>query len=465
MDLEHQMKLLQLKHEEAIEAATSVCPELGHYLLKRILAQTMDDFKLGRAQSNLESRSKYIKFFSIYFPRFESLAVVLLFLSSLVFRKKKTVRSIIAFESLTPEQISRNGHLKDLREFTEDIFSRTNNCHESTKEYNLLVKSRKFYKFKKSENAQVIPYVASEIIKNSDLTTRQILIELIKVAKKLNKLVKIHSECELIGMENIIDIVSLKLNLLIPETILCTTPSQLTSLPLLFESSIPSKYMFWYSENSRPISIKIGQEVRNMQLDFLNINNFLHHFVWTESFGKYLEKNYRSEWTAMGPILFYNPDFKFGQEEIDLLIFDVTPFADAKEDEFYSEKNTLNFIRDLVQEARKLDLKTAIKPKRNYTSLHSLNYIEYLEQLENEGKIICVNPNVNLFEIISKAHVVVCIPFTSPALIAKKLKKDVFYYFPNNSLFADINGLEVPLIQGQDQLHFELLKAIKKIRN
>ena len=84
-----------------------------------------------------------------------------------------------------------------------------------------------------------------------------------------------------------------------------------------------------------------------------------------------------------------------------------------------------------------------LKPKRKYTSGEDREYIRLVKSLRTKMEVL--NPTQDLARIINDASLVICAPFTSPALLAKYLGRPVVYYSPSDQyhLPATHEGIQV----------------------
>jgi polysaccharide biosynthesis PFTS motif protein len=76
-------------------------------------------------------------------------------------------------------------------------------------------------------------------------------------------------------------------------------------------------------------------------------------------------------------------------------------------------------------------LAIALKPKRKYIKSHVSEYVEFIKSWSHQGKFKLLDPDIDIFELISSARLVVVIPFSTPALIAKRLGVKSCYYNPD----------------------------------
>jgi hypothetical protein len=253
-----------------------------------------------------------------------------------------------------------------------------------------------------------------------------------------------------------------------------TTPSAIMNLEYIFQidGDFGTRTMIWYSANSIPINYR-DPKLKRALVD-KNLYSFMpidQHFVWTEDHKNFLEplfdKNVNVK--VCGSLMFYQPQKKYNSNKIhDLMIFDVTPYNDLQihyNDTFPGSLNSIyNFVyskgfledilwvREQIFLSSKVLLKISLKPKRDFTSAHSVAYINYVKSLSNNKLLNIMSPNVDIFEIISQSKICISFPFTSPAIIATELGVPSIYYLENDimSSYNKIHG--VPFVEKKEML-------------
>lgn len=202
---------------------------------------------------------------------------------------------------------------------------------------------------------------------------------------------------------------------------------------------------FQFAEADGTSAISFGWELMNWQ----------HYIVWNE-----LQKNFINKLSAtqgtfdvVGEIWFEDSDTVIPSDTFhDVTIFDVSPNrpslyrALAAPVEFYTPKNMLNMVTDVIDVCASHDIKIAMKPKRDYSAQHSKSYAKLIDDLQKAKLITLVNPQVSAKNLINHSNIIICAPFTSPAIIAKNLGKPIVYYDPNKVIMptdAAADGIEI----------------------
>jgi hypothetical protein len=224
---------------------------------------------------------------------------------------------------------------------------------------------------------------------------------------------------------------------------LITTQTSLFKIQEVFKySHEQKKIMAWYSTNSKPI-----YALDDLNRDGINVDAFKdfinEHWVWNQEDVEFLQSNGIDRVIPVGPIVFQDKVVVGNDpEKFVITYFDVTPLQGSTG--FYSEKNVMAVLNHVLKLgeiiSQKYPNKTiiCIKPKRQYFAYHSKGYIATIKTTAKMGKIRFLSPSSNLYETITKSDLVIAIPFTSPALIAKELK--VKQYF----ISTGIEGWDLP---------------------
>lgn len=235
--------------------------------------------------------------------------------------------------------------------------------------------------------------------------------------------------------------------------------------------ALPSRryalHMVWYSQNSRPIIYTDDRcdaalpNFRFMLLDEV--------WVWTDSFRDFLlAQGCKATYHVVGPILWYFPESPAVANQpgdFRIAVFDVTPVNAATESRlglirnYYSEENSIRFIRDLIdvsdlvgrESGRKI--RVILKHKRSHASIHATGYVDLIGELADAGRIVLMSPTMNLYELIDSCDVVVAAPFSSPVYVAVVRGKAAAWYDPTTSLVPrEDEGPDIRFIGGSAAL-------------
>jgi hypothetical protein len=244
---------------------------------------------------------------------------------------------------------------------------------------------------------------------------------------------------------------------------LVTTQTSMYKVPVAFKyASSQKRIMAWYSTNSKPIYAANDSLRLRIRIDAFN--EFIdEHWVWNEDEINFLKSNGVENVVAVGPIIFNDKLIGKGDpEKFVITYFDVTPIQGNEG--FYSEVNTISVLNgilklcDVLNEKYPNRLVLQLKPKRKYYNFHSKNYVSSIKKHSKMKKIELIEPTANLYQIISKSDLVLAIPFTSPALVAKEMC--IKRYFVS----IGIEGWDIPLTSSGVDVVFQLEELIAKVQ-
>lgn len=219
---------------------------------------------------------------------------------------------------------------------------------------------------------------------------------------------------------------------------ICLNNSNYLSQPTTFHlrSEHVKAFMLWYSDNS-------FSKYRDLSLSKFDYSAFGLakvdcHYVWTKEFASFLSQFTKALVKNVGSILFYESEstdlshystLTEKKASIDVLVFDVIPFEQSNNYDYYTKKRAFNFLFGIQQLFE--DLKNsnftfqpnfAIKHKRKLDPKHSKEYPSLVNSLiYPQGKWEMIPENSNIYDLIRNAKLVVVPPFTSPAIVAKEL--------------------------------------------
>jgi hypothetical protein len=299
---------------------------------------------------------------------------------------------------------------------------------------------------------KMVPYIAVEMLKYQSIPRR---VQVSNLCKRLLSLIRLSMalpEILEIGPDYVIDH-SVFSNVSQSEIrSLITTQSQMLVLPIAFYQEIClDRLMFWYSDNSTQIQSLEAEEQIPPDYSYLIQNRISTHYVWTKSWANLLKTFTLAKVLVVGPILFKTLQESHIKLKLqsnsfkNILVFDVTPKKLASRDSIYYSTNMQQFLNDLVEVVQDINpfAVLTLKPKRRYHHTDDLDYIQLVKSLRS--KINLLPPTQDLVKLIHNSDLVICVPFTSPALLAKSMGKQVLYYYPNPQfkLPPEYEGIQV----------------------
>jgi polysaccharide biosynthesis PFTS motif protein len=246
---------------------------------------------------------------------------------------------------------------------------------------------------------------------------------------------------------------------------LIITPSNILAKSMLYSiwKNTTSSSMIWYSGNSIPIN-HVGRFRELADESFYDISHADSHYVWSDAHKTYLQSFTQSKVIKIGSMMFYPKEISNRPvKDFTLLIFDVTPTIHRSyQKSIYSSALMLNFLQDLEYVQNYLKTTNVqpicweLKPKREYTKHHCSEYVSKLQRM----KLDLIDPKVDLYQCIENANFVVCVPYTSPAIIAQELGVPVCYF----STSIDFDLLEsldgIPVHKSVEALRTHIERAL-----
>jgi polysaccharide biosynthesis PFTS motif protein len=231
---------------------------------------------------------------------------------------------------------------------------------------------------------------------------------------------------------------------------LIITPSNLLTKPMLYSiirSTIPTS-MIWYSGNSVPIN-HLGKFRELFDQSFYKLAHANAHYVWSDAHKNYLQSVTTGRVNISGSLMFYpKKSTVTTNNKFTITVFDVTPTElPIYQASIYSVSSTLDFLEDiemvqnLLRDSSYPGINWILKPKRNYSKNHSPQYIKKLQSM----KLSLIDPKMDLYQCIGNTNFVVCVPYTSPAIIAQELGIPVCYFSTSKDfdLLDSLDGIPV----------------------
>jgi len=137
--------------------------------------------------------------------------------------------------------------------------------------------------------------------------------------------------------------------------------------------------------------------------------------------------------------------------------------------EYYTPAIGEKFLKDIHEVVGQKDLIMAWKGKRKLPSGKTRQLAKSFEsackKMAASRNILVIDPDIAATRLIKKCALVISMPFTSTALIAKDLGKPSYYYDPSCLIQKDDRASHgIPIISGIDELRLILETALEKIK-
>lgn len=190
--------------------------------------------------------------------------------------------------------------------------------------------------------------------------------------------------------------------------------------------------------------------------------NWKRYLVWNEFQANFVRQltGLDGEVEAVGPIWFSDIDETLNtMDDRVIAVFGVTPhrtsqrFFHGISFDYYSPKNCIKFLDDAFEAAKQQNYKCVVKAKRDAGSFLDKSYGYFIKNRLQDSEIIEINPAKAALAVIEKSTMVISMPFTSTALIAKDLGIPTCYYDPSGILYLnDKAAHDIQIIQTPEQL-------------
>ena len=206
-----------------------------------------------------------------------------------------------------------------------------------------------------------------------------------------------------------------------------------------------SVFFYFYSMNIIPLIFKRGEFSVDKVYDHIGYKLFTwnNYIGWSKGQLNWISKQVNSK--AIKLINGYYVPFEGENTVITnpkkiISVFDVSPC-----DPFYyallglkNNPYTLNycmkFIKDIIDATKKLDCVVMIKSKR-FSTILDKNYHNFLSKIEkSNSNVFIINSAVSAQSLVRVSKCVLSMPFSSPALISKRMNIPSVYYDPSSLL-------------------------------
>lgn len=226
---------------------------------------------------------------------------------------------------------------------------------------------------------------------------------------------------------------------------------------------------YFYSTNCESFKRESGYPI---QANFWQLMNWPRYIVWDNYQKEFVERavGYGYDICVAGIIWFSTTGAKMDtQLTKPVAVFDVQPFRDSRyqvlglDHEYYIPETACSFLEDIYRVVREVDCNMVLKRKRNISSMAHPAYRHCVKKLESYSNFQGIEADLSAQELIEQCEIVISMPFTSTALIARDLGKKSIYYDPHRKIIKDdraAHGIEI--IQGEEELREWLVGAIKK---
>lgn len=379
--------------------------------------------------------------------------------------KKIALPNVLVFS--VPNKYQHNKELKDF------LLEKRIKNHFQNKKIQILVQKRFKFWNGSQENIKSTMYLPLYLMRNHLRFKSRIKIQAL-VIKNLIRFTRI-KQCDplLLCYKELIFEITLYEYIKIDRKIdVVYTQSNLRTLsPVSYVNSknfTTRNIMIWYSTNS---DLMYKKEIKKFKIqnNYLCLDRIDRHLVWDIYAKKTLAKMTSKQIFVSGSLLFYPKKMQNKRAEENsykVCLFDVTPTEGTTREDFLNTNQAIQTVREIVNSVTRFnvnsnkELKLFIKPKRRYSKSHSAEYIRYIAKLQRQKKIRLIHHSSSLYEIINDTDLVICFPWTSPAVIAKEIKVNSVYYISDREFHWNLIGRrDIVLLRKENDLY----NFIKKI--
>jgi len=222
---------------------------------------------------------------------------------------------------------------------------------------------------------------------------------------------------------------------------------------------------YFYSSNCEPFKLKSGYPKQIYGWQNLNWPRYLVWDDYQSSFVKRVVGDGASV-KVVGCIWFSDgrDDFRSTTKH-NIAVFDVTPqrlsFSVPQrigDFNFYIPKVCNQFLLDIQQTSLEQQYNMLWKRKRNIGSLAQPSYRLLCESLLSLQNVRCVDTDISAIQVIEECDLVISMPFTSTALIAREMNKPSVYYDPLGLCQkGDRAAHGIEILQGKNELESWIL--------
>lgn len=237
-----------------------------------------------------------------------------------------------------------------------------------------------------------------------------------------------------------------------------------------------STEMIMYSLNSSGLVFKDDPvpanhpSIRHLRADLI--------YIWDESYRDILAKEKIFCKTAIvPPVLWYLPPVDPPERQLRLrrvCVFDVSPSSSQALrnrgllGHYYSASTMGLFLDDLLfasneaSRALSCEVEIVLKHKRTPTPVHDREYFKYVKYLcASNDNLHLAAEDANLYSLIGESDIVVVIPYSSPAYIARYLKVPAVFYDPTGDILPSNIDPEIQFCAGRSELTETLIRYFR----
>lgn len=216
---------------------------------------------------------------------------------------------------------------------------------------------------------------------------------------------------------------------------------------------------YFYSTNCEPFKTNKGYPPLPYSWQAMNWSRYL---VWNEQQADFIRRCVGSQASIqiVGPIWFSGSVATLPSLPANLIaVFDIQPRRTSIYSglgvpiEYYIPSICNQFILDIHDLALQSNWIMAWKCKRKIGSAIHPSYNNMGLKLASSLNLVSIDPDTAALSVIEASSIVISMPFTSTALIARSLGKPSYYYDPSGLVQKDDRAAHgIPVISGREEL-------------
>ncbi len=164
--------------------------------------------------------------------------------------------------------------------------------------------------------------------------------------------------------------------------------------------------------------------------------------------------------SVVGPIWFCDSNKQVDKNDaFSIAVFDVQPHRDSRfqilgsPEDYYIPDITNQFLSDIYTMAVKRNAIILLKRKRDIGKLLHPRYKALVSKLTKSNNFKSLDTSISAIKVIEKCDVVISMPFTSPAILARKMGKPSIFYDPTGTIYKDDKcAHDIEIISGMNEL-------------
>ena len=220
---------------------------------------------------------------------------------------------------------------------------------------------------------------------------------------------------------------------------------------------------YFYSTNCDPFKTKEGYQATPAYYRNMNWSRYL---VWDQEQADFVRRcaGNLAKVEIVGPIWYSDTsDILPELTSRTVAVFDIQPKRKSVYEvlgsplEYYTPAVGIKFLNDIHEAVVQYNWVMAWKGKRKLPLSQNRqiakSYQSACEKLASFPSMLVIDPDVSAARLIEKSDLVISMPFTSTALVARDLGKPSYYYDPSGIIQKDDRAAHgIPIISGLDKL-------------